>query len=260
MPGYKFKGEGLCDELFAGISQTLDEAGVPSILWSEYLLTLYGVPTVYWSADFIVPDDKISTAYEALREAGFPECSQFADCRLCDKTSRKYWPVPPAHLHRDDFEVISLFKKSETLWNLSSFEVDRSNGELMFASDPLLPHTKQGVGRMTGFAPDLHPVRIPTPAYGTEAVIKLSFRDEEVDYAWDILYGYMAEYVDRSDILDSQKDLKPEFRPLMRWLNSTGLTPAEDINADGKCISKLAMFKKLEDILKSQNELKPPLV
>jgi hypothetical protein len=55
MPGFTFDTEefqtrvdihdGLTDELVAGISETLDEAGVPSVLWDEYLLTLYGVPT-----------------------------------------------------------------------------------------------------------------------------------------------------------------------------------------------------------------------
>jgi MFS superfamily sulfate permease-like transporter len=46
MPGFVFNGEKPSEDIVAGISQTLDEAGVPSILWSEALMTLYGVPTV----------------------------------------------------------------------------------------------------------------------------------------------------------------------------------------------------------------------
>ena len=38
--------QSLDDELVANIAQILDEAGVPSILWGNYLLTVLGVPTV----------------------------------------------------------------------------------------------------------------------------------------------------------------------------------------------------------------------
>lgn len=46
MPGFHFSGQKLDNELVASISRLLDAAGVPNLLWGNYMLTLYGVPTI----------------------------------------------------------------------------------------------------------------------------------------------------------------------------------------------------------------------
>lgn len=45
MADFHFHGQRLDNSLVASTSQLLDAAGVPSLLWGNYLLTVYGVPT-----------------------------------------------------------------------------------------------------------------------------------------------------------------------------------------------------------------------
>lgn len=43
---YDLRGHHLDNDLVASISLLLDKAGVPNLLWGNYLLTVYGVPTI----------------------------------------------------------------------------------------------------------------------------------------------------------------------------------------------------------------------
>lgn len=40
------EGEALDNKFVAKVSQILNAAGVPNLLWGNYLLTVYGVPTI----------------------------------------------------------------------------------------------------------------------------------------------------------------------------------------------------------------------
>jgi hypothetical protein len=46
MADFRFSGQRLDNELVASVSRLLDAAEVPNLLWGNYLLTIYGVPTV----------------------------------------------------------------------------------------------------------------------------------------------------------------------------------------------------------------------
>lgn len=46
MASFYFNGQEFGHELVAAISSRLDSVGVPNILWDDYLLTVYGVPTI----------------------------------------------------------------------------------------------------------------------------------------------------------------------------------------------------------------------
>jgi len=46
MANFHFNGQKFDHELVAEISSRLDCVGVPHILWDNYLLTIYGVPTI----------------------------------------------------------------------------------------------------------------------------------------------------------------------------------------------------------------------
>jgi hypothetical protein len=46
MSGFYFTGQQLDNNLVASISSLLDLADVPNLLWGNYLLTIYGVPTI----------------------------------------------------------------------------------------------------------------------------------------------------------------------------------------------------------------------
>lgn len=46
MSTIRIQAQSLDDKLVATISRTLTSAGVPNILWGNYLLTVYGIPTI----------------------------------------------------------------------------------------------------------------------------------------------------------------------------------------------------------------------
>ena len=58
------EAESLDGKFVASISQILNDAGVPNLLWGNYLLTVYGVPTII--------DVRILLLYDVI----------FADCMV----------------------------------------------------------------------------------------------------------------------------------------------------------------------------------
>lgn len=46
MAVFSFSGQQLDNDLVASIACLLDSVNVPNLLWSNYLLTIYGVPTI----------------------------------------------------------------------------------------------------------------------------------------------------------------------------------------------------------------------
>ncbi|KAL4938234.1 hypothetical protein BDV06DRAFT_201416 [Aspergillus oleicola] len=68
----------LDSDLVSSISDLLNEAHIPNLLWGNYLLSTYGVPTI--GISFVVPDEKIDESDFILTEAGFLPCSQPSEC------------------------------------------------------------------------------------------------------------------------------------------------------------------------------------
>lgn len=46
MAGFHFTDQKLSNDLISSIASLLDSIGVPTLLWGNYLLTVYGVPTI----------------------------------------------------------------------------------------------------------------------------------------------------------------------------------------------------------------------
>lgn len=46
MTDFRFTQQKLDNDLVSSISTLLDSIGVPNLLWGNYLLTVYGVPTI----------------------------------------------------------------------------------------------------------------------------------------------------------------------------------------------------------------------
>ena len=46
MPGFHFTGQRLDRDLVSSVSNLLTEADIPNLLWGNYLLSIYGVPTI----------------------------------------------------------------------------------------------------------------------------------------------------------------------------------------------------------------------
>jgi len=98
MTTFHFNGQQLNNDLVASISSLLDAINVPNLLWGNYLLTVYGVPTIVdvsilsrndWfskitntvkDVSFVVPDALIEISFSTIAEAGFHLCSRYLDC------------------------------------------------------------------------------------------------------------------------------------------------------------------------------------
>jgi hypothetical protein len=155
-------------------------------------------------AAFVVPDDLIEVALSSLISAGFLPCSQSSGCPHSD-TLR----VPPAykHLHINDELAVSLYRKSDVLWEFEDLRYgSEKNPDIMIASDDRLPSASPGRGR--GRFPSLPcDVKIPCAVRFCEALILSLCRDYDSAYEtyWLAMLSYMLEYVDGTDILDENK-------------------------------------------------------
>lgn len=117
-------------------------------------------------------------------------------------------PPPSAHFHMTGQNVVMLFKKSETLWNVASFTASQkpaaSNAKIILASDQeYLPKSEPGFG--AGVFPDhLHPVRVPSAHCLVEAYSSLMLRDWDGNYGtfWMSMLCYLMQYVDGRGRLD----------------------------------------------------------
>ncbi|OJJ50089.1 hypothetical protein ASPZODRAFT_1104119 [Penicilliopsis zonata CBS 506.65] len=203
-----FTGQQLDNDLVILIASLLNAANVPNILWGNYLLTIYGVPTVVDGVSFIVPDESIDISFSTLSEAGFLPCSQGLECQHSNSPYCK----PYKHLHIDDELEVSLFRESDLLWEFPDLKSSQyTDPNIISASDERLPSATLGRGRGRFLCPS--PVRIPSPVRYCEALIFLLCRDYETvrrSY-WMALLTYLVEYVDGMDIFN-EEDLRDGFR------------------------------------------------
>jgi hypothetical protein len=200
---FSFSGQQLDNDLVVSISCLLDAANVPNLLWGNYLLTVYGVPTVVDGVSFVVPDSLTEISFSTLSEAGFHHCTRHLDC---PHSSSAQCQPPYKHLHIDDELAISLYRKSDTLWEFPNFEAvfHDAGSDIMFASDVRLPPATLGRGRGRFLQPC--PVRIPSALRYCEALILLLCRDHgsACETYWMAILTYMVEFVDGTVILNEE--------------------------------------------------------
>ncbi|GKZ21941.1 hypothetical protein AbraIFM66951_007291 [Aspergillus brasiliensis] len=206
------RGHHLDNDLVASISSLLDEAHVPSLLWGNYLLTVYGVPTIVDGVDFVVPDALLDVAFSALTKAGFPLCTEGSECLFEDSQCSR---PPSAHLHLDSETAVSLHRKSDVLWAFPDVEMAPQAHDLntMSASDVRLPTAI--LGRGSGrFSPCHSSVRVPSAPRYCEALILLMCRDYDAPHEayWMAMLTYLLGYVDGGDLLNADL-LEEAYRP-----------------------------------------------
>ncbi|RJE18937.1 hypothetical protein PHISCL_08724 [Aspergillus sclerotialis] len=165
------------------IAKILDEAGIPSVLFAEELLDIYGVPTVTYGSTWVIADDLIEKAYEALRDAEIPLCAKGVDC---DQVRPDRW-APYSDLH----------KKSAIFWRMPDPQLEPpapDDPNYMLVTDTRIPKWWLGTGAGR-FKPGSHPKNIPTPARYAEAMFYLVCRDMKghghSDY-WETQLNYMV--------------------------------------------------------------------
>ncbi|KAJ5678021.1 uncharacterized protein N7477_003654 [Penicillium maclennaniae] len=139
------------NKLVASLCEILGFAAVPNLLWGNYLLTVYGVPTIINDVGFVIPDDKIGTASSALEGAGYVLCPEGVNCPFVYGCLA---PIPSEHFHINQDMIISLYRKSEMLWRLENFDSSGLNDseDMISASDLRLPPSVLGRGRWTVLA------------------------------------------------------------------------------------------------------------
>ncbi|KAI0517887.1 hypothetical protein F5B22DRAFT_602856 [Xylaria bambusicola] len=184
------------------ISALLAGVGVPSILWGEYLLTVYGVPTIVGGIDFVVPDDKMLLAVATLKRSHLRPCPDLDACIVSG--DRSPFPSPAFHMHIPGSEIdVSLRLHSETLWFIpppdkppsSKREIGAASSPYYLeASSPELPPWRPGRGQ-GAFSSHGSPVLVPRAHVLLEAFIRLAsaFREGHCNYFLQMV-TYMAEY------------------------------------------------------------------
>lgn len=71
MTDFHFNGQRLDNDLVMSISCVLDAAGVPNLLWGNYLLTVYGVPTIV-DVGVLATDNRCSSTTYRFCDRVFP--------------------------------------------------------------------------------------------------------------------------------------------------------------------------------------------
>jgi hypothetical protein len=149
---------------------------VPNVLWGNYLLTVYGIPSLTnvptylckplsRTLQFAVPDDTILGAQTMLASAGLDLCAD-PDCIVVRFKRR---PLPVKHFHLDIKEQhICLYPLSQVLPNVS--DITDSGGKIISASDAGLPQPRIGFGK-GAFSPEYGSVRVPSAACFAEACV-----------------------------------------------------------------------------------------
>ncbi|KAL4966513.1 uncharacterized protein BDV14DRAFT_198970 [Aspergillus stella-maris] len=86
-------------ELVTKIAAVLDEAGVPSILFGELALSLFGADTLSSrKVEFVIEDSLMQAAAEALSKAGYAQCTD-DNCRVINIHPKEESIKEPCHAH-----------------------------------------------------------------------------------------------------------------------------------------------------------------
>ncbi|CAG8979806.1 hypothetical protein HYALB_00011256 [Hymenoscyphus albidus] len=189
------------ENLVGSISQILNEHGIPSVQWGNYLLTLYGVPSIVDSIDFIVPDSLIPNATHALQPTGLLACTEPSTCTAIAKNRAS--PIPKSHFHIDSEFTVSLYEQSTTLWVLPSLTQSTQSVDIISASDSRLPTKRPGRGHGR-FRNTTFPVQIPTAHRLLESYVRsiaIARRGSYVGFFLDMI-TYVEEHVDGDGLLD----------------------------------------------------------
>ncbi|KAI0010884.1 hypothetical protein F4779DRAFT_626890 [Xylariaceae sp. FL0662B] len=201
------------EDLVKSLSQLLHDAGVQSVLWGDYLLTIYGVPSIIGGIEFVVPDEKISAAVAALKKSHLQKCPDPGSCIVSGDSAQSPWPV--FHMHIGTTEVdVSIRAHSETLWFITppsdhhlecpSETQDPSRPpHYVLASDSGVlpgPRSGRGHGRFSDEGPH---VLIPASHVLLEAYLRLAIAHrQDFGLFYLSMITYVEEYIDRDGLLD----------------------------------------------------------
>ncbi|KAL2869090.1 uncharacterized protein BJX67DRAFT_379568 [Aspergillus lucknowensis] len=215
----------------ADVARILDNAGIPSILWGWLAIALYGRDKGMSEVDFVIPDEKVEAATNALIAHGFTPCGDAHCSELhCDRlpaddldhwddlpmeerllspnhvrcilAEDRFHPVAAVHFHIQSqyahYHILALHRKSYLLWSLPDFGLEPPAAEdrnLMLSNTPHMGLDAPNSG--SGPWENLYPMKVLTPWACAEALILVHCRDEghlqELDSVWRrMLFGLMV--------------------------------------------------------------------
>lgn len=226
----------LSEELVKAISQLLVDAGVPSVLWGDCLLTIYGVPSIIGGIEFVVSDEKVSIAVAALKKSNLRPCPDPWTCIVSGDSTPT--PAPDFHMHIGTTEVnVSIRSHSETLWFAPpptdldfTAEANSLTGvPYTVASHNSLPAPRPGRGH-GAFSKQGPAVRIPLSHVMLEGYIRLaSVHRHEYGSVYHSMMTYVEEYIYADGLLDDTLlseacrtfwlELKEGIRPLRELMD-----------------------------------------
>ncbi|OOF92036.1 hypothetical protein ASPCADRAFT_133612 [Aspergillus carbonarius ITEM 5010] len=158
------------------------------------------------SISFIVPENQINDARDALVSAGFPLCN--SGCNRFDWRTNEM--VPSYHFlgekgNTANDPALKLFRRRDLLFRFPDpiLAAPREDDPwFMLTNDPRLPANDETLGRASPegrFDATVYPIKIPTPEKLYEALILLRCRDEgyhsHCDGNWSYWSDYMAQLV-----------------------------------------------------------------
>ncbi|PYH96479.1 hypothetical protein BO71DRAFT_428066 [Aspergillus ellipticus CBS 707.79] len=228
------------------VARSLDEAGVPSVFMLDGQLSAYGIDIVRMTSAWVIADELIERACEALRSADFCVCEKGEDCGGM-KPNLDFEDFAPAyHFHfplRKDFfpegnewtETLELYRKSDVLPNLPDPELGPPTPDdpnYMLVSDPSLPVDEIGIGG--GRWPvGAYPIKIPRVPRFIEAMFQVILRHNPDNHPmwsqWGMGLSSIAGYSDYC--LERQKvniltpnwdDVNPPARRFIELLSGGG--------------------------------------
>ncbi|TGO43689.1 hypothetical protein BCON_1072g00020 [Botryotinia convoluta] len=193
------------------IVDLLNSADIPSILWGNSMLDIYGVPTIDLDMSFLVERKLIEKARELLILAGLVECkSRACHDRAPDATSPKTLPNGHVHFHfgggtkEHPGPTIQLHIRDERIWTLpfKDDNISYTDDSIIMASDNHLRPPNWGTpaannpkyGRCRHY--DGSPVRILTPECYADALVLLMVRDRNTMAVirWATQINYLMHY------------------------------------------------------------------
>ncbi|KAK0117572.1 hypothetical protein ONS95_011908 [Cadophora gregata] len=226
---FPLKNNRLDLRMATAVSNCLLEAGIPCVLWGNWLMSIHGVNGGSNCVEFVVPDESIEAAAGKIStSSGLPRCSD-PNCDMLpeDRGSRP----PAAHFHLDEDRgtglTLDLHLKSTTLGFIPSLvfqpQSEKEVPDIIEASDPSIPlFTSEGgpTGRLQGIPISIY---IPSLHILTEAWIRDSVtakNESHGDFA-DIMVAEILMYADKYEPVNTSL-MEPRIATYFLGLRNRG--------------------------------------
>ncbi|KAI9367011.1 hypothetical protein BJX61DRAFT_547910 [Aspergillus egyptiacus] len=238
--------------LDARVARVLDEAGVPNFTWGDCYLLIIGARFTPGFSGWVVPDELIDKAKEALDKDGFPGCFQGEQCHY-------YWknlalPFPDCHYHTDleypekpqrhangtsPSHGVLLYKQSRLFWEFPRPPLGAPapyDQYYMLTSDPRIKNWPDSDSNSNGrgrHPEGRYPVKMAVPARYAEAMVLSHIRylraDNVVKFYWERVFHHLINPTYVMALNLKIDDINEPFREFVkRWVSEEHCKKVDD--------------------------------